>query len=503
MKKKIVCLVAAAFICSGSAVLSARPAADRPTLSGSGPLVTGPIKGGERGYPFGAYFGDIRSIGYVEEEFFIEGTATHYVPVTELTSDGKWNLRPQDPAAYKTRILVRRPQDPARFNGTVVVEWVNVSFGYELAFHEPPGLYTNGFAYVSVSAQPTGIDGYPSNPQGLRAWDGGRYGTLHISDDGLSYDVFTQAALAVGPNRENSARGSDPMNGLAVRKLIAVGASQSGSRILAYTNGVQPLTNAFDALIPAICAGSASDFSTAMGHADPGSGDTSHSRSIMTRVREDLTVPVLQLNSQTEAFYYARQHQPETDTFRSYEIPGASHMPRRQTFLGRLKTDRDGVSDFTRAYTAVRTSEAEWFPVFDAALLHVHRWITDGTKPPSFPPVQLDGNDYAYDQYGNVLGGVRIPELEVPAARYAAAATLPLGGYTIPFTTERLKELYPTHEIYVEKIRAAAVKARDAGIILPGQVDEYVKAAEAAPIPEEPETEVKAEIRATPGGSTR
>jgi hypothetical protein len=31
----------------------------------------GPIKGGEKGYPFGAYFGDIRNIGYAEEEYFI------------------------------------------------------------------------------------------------------------------------------------------------------------------------------------------------------------------------------------------------------------------------------------------------------------------------------------------------------------------------------------------------------------------------------------------------
>jgi hypothetical protein len=271
---------------------------------------------------------------------------------------------------------------------------------------------------------------------------------------------------------------------------------------LAYINGVQPLTNAFDALMPAICAGSVSDFSTDRGHADPGSGDTSHSRSIMTRVREDLAVPVLQLNSQTEAFYYARQHQPDTDTFRSYEIPGSSHMPSRQTYLGRLKTDRDGVTNFTGTYTAVRTNEAEWFTVFDAALLHVHRWITDGTKPPSFPPVQLDGNDYAYDQYGNVLGGVRIPELEAPVARYAAAANLPLGGYTIPFSTERLKELYPTHEIYVEKIRAAAIKARDAGIILPEQVEEYMKAAEVAPIPETLRVDERTENRATPEGRT-
>ena len=36
-------------------------------------------------------------------------------------------------AAYRTRLLVRRPSNPARFNGTVVVEWLNVTSGTELS----------------------------------------------------------------------------------------------------------------------------------------------------------------------------------------------------------------------------------------------------------------------------------------------------------------------------------------------------------------------------------
>ena len=36
--------------------------------------VSGPISGGERGWAYGAYYGDISDVGYIEEEFFIEGT---------------------------------------------------------------------------------------------------------------------------------------------------------------------------------------------------------------------------------------------------------------------------------------------------------------------------------------------------------------------------------------------------------------------------------------------
>jgi hypothetical protein len=34
-------------------------------------------------------------------------------------------------AEYRTRILVVRPRDPEQFNGTVVVNWQNVSAGVE------------------------------------------------------------------------------------------------------------------------------------------------------------------------------------------------------------------------------------------------------------------------------------------------------------------------------------------------------------------------------------
>jgi hypothetical protein len=239
-----------------------------------------------------------------------------------------------------------------------------------------------------------------------------------------------------------------------------------------------------------------------MAHPDSGTGDTGHSRSIRTRVRDDLAVPVLALNTQTEALFYASQRQDETDKFRSWEVAGASHMPKRTTVLARAKTDRDGITNTLNTWSAVRISEVDWFYVLDAAVLHVHRWITEGKLPPRMPPIQIDGRDYAFDQYGNALGGIRLPEEEVPVARYVAGPTYPLGGFTIPFTPAKLKELYPTHDDYVAKITEAANAAVQAGVILPGRAEEYVKAAKAAPIPEEIITEVRTENRASPEGRT-
>lgn len=56
---------------------------------------------------------------------------------------------------------------------------------------------------------------------GLVAWDNERYGSLSHPGDSYSYDIFSRAERAVGPDREHN--GVDPMGGLKVRNLIATG----------------------------------------------------------------------------------------------------------------------------------------------------------------------------------------------------------------------------------------------------------------------------------------
>ena len=66
---------------------------------------------------------------YREQEYFIAGTATAYQAQGALNQDGTWSVTPAGTAPYKTRLLVREPTDPKKFNGTVVVEWLNVTAG--------------------------------------------------------------------------------------------------------------------------------------------------------------------------------------------------------------------------------------------------------------------------------------------------------------------------------------------------------------------------------------
>ena len=133
---------------TAAAVLPLESRISHAYAAGNAMKSTGPILGGSHGWPFGGYLGDIGSVGYVQEEYFLEGEATRYKPVGELTADGKWSVEPAGKAAFKTRMIVHLPKDPRTFNGTVLLEWNNVSSGYDVLVHSQPGVYDAGFAYV-------------------------------------------------------------------------------------------------------------------------------------------------------------------------------------------------------------------------------------------------------------------------------------------------------------------------------------------------------------------
>lgn len=446
------------------------------------PTVEGPITGGQRGHPFSAFYGDINSIGYVEEEYFLSGTATRYVPKGNLTFDGHWTLEPSKSGSYKTRILVHRPKDPRKFNGVALLEWINVSFGYEVSWGgDAPGLYEDGSIYVLVSAQHVGISGYEvSNPQGLNQWDPERYGTLHIEDDALSYDIYTQVASlvksSIGQNRV--------LGGLRPTSVVAVGGSQSGSRVLAYTNGVQPLANIFDVTMPLLAASNAAVFCVNGSQKEPGIPGVT----IITKVRTDLTIPVWTINSELEASYTIQlgTRQPDTPLYRYWEVAGASHIngPVLQTVL--LKTNRDGVSPPEAVDSTA--SQVNWLPVVDAAFRFLSAWVHKRTSPPSIPWIEsmiVNGTTTVLKrgEDGNVIGGVRMPELRVPIAEYIGLSGTSLNGKTVYYSPSTLKELYPTHHDYVTKVKAASLEARREGIILDYQVSLEVSNAEKAAVP--------------------
>jgi len=102
--------------------------------------------------------------------------------------------------------------------------------------------------------------------------------------------------------------------------------------------------------------------------------------------------------------------------------------------------------------------------VSDAATRHLVRWIDDRTPPPTFPPLTMEARDphdaIVRDEHGVALGGVRLPEVEVPVAVQVGSNTRPgearnLLGERTPFDDATLAGLYPDTDAYLREWDAA------------------------------------------------
>ncbi|HLG90134.1 MAG TPA: alpha/beta hydrolase domain-containing protein [Alphaproteobacteria bacterium] len=458
-----------------------------PALSAEEPSLTGPIAGGAHGRPFTSSLADLSAAGYVEQEYFIEGTASAYRSDRPLTPDGRWSVSPSRRAPFKTRILVRRPRDPKKFNGTVVVEWLNVSGGFDVDAewgYAYPELMREGFVWIGVSAQHAGVMGPPLRPgfsQPLTLWDAARYGSLSVPDDDFSYDIFSQAARAVGPHRGKSS--VDPLDGLAPARLIGVGVSQSANRLTTYVDAVQPLARVLDGILIGSRIG-------ARGGAAPLAADVQMPD--LVRIRDDLKVPVFVIETESDVATEAAARTPDSAKFRLWELAGTAHQNKwaDDYFGAEIKRDL-GAAGLGGCNSPVNDLPTQH--VADAAIHLLDVWVRTGKAPPTAPlvSVSVDNAQHAVtierDKAGNALGGLRLPELAVAAARYAGVGDPPdrcrLDGVAIPFDEATLKALYPTHEIYVAKVKAAVEAAEKAGYLLQPEGAEEIAKAKGAAIP--------------------
>ena len=145
-------------------------------------------------------------------------------------------------------MVVCRPSDPGAFTGTVVLEWLNVSAGFDAPAHfmlTHRQLVRAGWAWVGVSAQRAGIEGgsifdrpgpgpgpAPLVLPALKASDPSRYGSLLHPGDSFSFDIFSRAARAV--------RNGGVLGPLTPACLLAAGQSQSAIHLVTYVNAVAP-----------------------------------------------------------------------------------------------------------------------------------------------------------------------------------------------------------------------------------------------------------------------
>lgn len=434
--------------------------------------LSGPITGGAKGWPFAAAAFDLSSLGYVEEEWFVEGEAAtfRHREGTSRSWDGRWDAEVDGSLPFRTRVLVRRPADPARWNGSACLLWNNVSHGFDLLVGESAELYDGGFALVAVTTQAHGVHGYPGGTTpGLAIWDPERYGTLRIPGDEVAYDIYTQAARL--------ARSGEL--GFAARRVIGIGASQSAVYLATYLNAIQPLARALDACILDIYFGNGS----LLQPQPSGLRDPSQIAAAVTqmppgahRLRDDLGIPIFVLNSESESTLHFPVRQPDGDAYRYWEVAGVAHSPRdRGTERLPSPWPRDLGTNESRIGTPPDANALRLDEVRSSVLRHLQRWLVDGIAPPIQPRIEFDAAPdgspvIRRDALGIALGGARLPDVEVPLARHsglAADGTLSLSGSTTPFVAARLRSLYPDETTFRARRDAARARAVATGLLRP------------------------------------
>lgn len=372
---------------------------------------------------------DLPARGYVEEELRASGTA---------------------PAAYATRVVVRRPSSGG--SGTLVVEWLNVSSGQDACpdwTYLAEEIVRQGHTWAGVSAQAVGVEGGPARVdsgvalQGaLKSQDPERYGDLAHPGDEYSYEIYTQVARGLGAD-------------LGATCVLAVGESQSAYALTHYVNEVHATAGVFDGFLV---------------HSR-GNG-TLHTTE-PTPIRTDHAAPVMIVQTEGDLFgrlNYLPARQDDAERLRLWEIAGAAHADHFQigefeSFLG----CPDPVNRGQQAY------------VVRAALRWLEGWARGGPAAPTAPRLSITGDAFVVDEVGNVVGGVRTPVVEAPAdvlsglASPGASAICGLFGRTLPLP----RPVFASHEEYLAAYTAATDAAIDAGFVLPEDRDAVL--AEARP----------------------
>lgn len=469
------------------------------------PQVTGPVPVTAQSHPFGAAAHtmkpqDMAELGYIEEEFFISGQANVY----DWPERGRLEVRTAD-VPYTTRLIVRRPADAARFSGNVVVEMLNPSnlFDLNLAWAiSHTQMMRNGDAWVGITAKPIAVET-------LKQFDAQRYAALswanplaatdpmncevsrdttQATENGLIWDIHTQvgtwlrSADSTNPFRYSSAQSMAEM-------LYAWGYSQTGSFLYTYINAIHPEVVAargeslFDGYLVAVSSGPSqiNQCAPRIARDDP------------RRPIENAGVPIIHIMSQSDYLFGIGSRQADSDSprnqFRRYELAGSGHASPDELYWGPKPAD---LLTAGRAVPPLACNEGprSRFPNklgFNAALVWLDQWARNELAPPRAALIQVIDGQPVLDEHGNVIGGLRSPYVDVPTSTWNGNSTgesfCRIAGHEIPFSPEKLKQLYPTHSAYVNAVRANVSELVSEGFLLDADGAEIIREAQLAEVP--------------------
>lgn len=466
----------------------------------------------EESYPFSSAerYLKISEYGYLEEEYYMYGTANVYETADER---GNVKVRTAD-APYINRIIVRAPQDRVACSGNVVVEIINPT-----SFREIDRMWILGWKKIVRDGDIyVGITSKPNTIAKMVEFDEKRYGRLswknptpeipfpedfqkksgisdlnHDYETGLFWDMLTDLAwLLRGEETKN------PIRSYPRKAICLTGWSQSGSYLFRYLNSfayrpdVARGSRVFDGYL---AGGGVHSFVIPVNQYETGR-TYQPGLSRVEKAREPfLAVQTESENGRMEGW---RTAQPDSDDpeflFRQYEVTGASHDT-MYSCVDYYQKDPDLVRIHHLPRYIGKNEEGNDYPsqiLFAAAFRNLFQWVRTGAAPAHCARIAVDSDgENKKDAFGNSIGGLRTCLIDYPTGRYSNTSDIEKGqsfmnpavdkdglfGHQQAFSPQMLKELYGTLEHYRELAKRNTEEQVARGFVCREDAEELVETA--------------------------
>lgn len=442
--------------------------------------------------------------GYVEDEYFMSGTANIY----EEDALGQLSVSTPD-APYTTRLLVRRPADLSRFSGNVVIEVLNATAMFDIDrvwMLTWKHIVRNGDIFIGISSKGHVVDAMkrydperyaPINwanptPEREKPANANPFAFLPQFESGLFWDMMVDLAKLL--------RTDSPLNPIAEygkNWLYLSGWSQSGSYLARIINSFayRPENCAegplFDGYFNTGSGANNAPINSYSGMVMPFGGRGPLKASILCTKE-----PCIAVNTESEnrgTYWYGDFDEPNCK-FRTWQIPCSSHdvYYTMTTYYEPLADQmaKAGLNMSWEGYVG-EPLDTPYEPIFCAALQALYDWVRKGVPAPHAPKIETEmtyvptdktGSTVANrkDAFGNSLGGIRYPTVDCPTGCYQSYTDREDGriqmmyGQCNPFAPEFLKALYEDLEHYRARVEQSTDYAIAHGWVLPVDREEMI-----------------------------
>lgn len=379
--------------------------------------------------------------GYLTEEYLISGDAAG--------------------APFTTRLLVRRPSDPDEASGIAVVEPMHMESSRPIWSTIHGQLMRAGHTWTEVACQ------YGPATTRLVPFDQERYAAVQLAtgdasdspvppgaDPRADRDTFIawwwwaspQLVAIVGHAIATLRAGAIP--GVAPRRVVLTGISQTGGVVRRVAGAAAEDQLPPDATPDGLLANNSGG--DPMATAIPGIELLAEADLESVRAGAGLTGQGRGL----------RHRQPDSETFRLYEVGGMAHADSRRIPANRQPPEGKRWSQFPHG------------EVIAAALDALVGWIDRGVAPPDGRVLETEpGSERILrDELGHPLGGVRTIATDLPRARLEplgdGGRAFPFGCET-PLTRAEFAQRYGSEQEWRERAATRAAELVSEGWLLP------------------------------------